>query len=217
MKFDPFGTVSRYLPERLLHGLIRIAMAGILAVFLWQRIRQYDLFAVKALWLAETALFAVLIIAFLCRTNPVQRSSGVQEIIIPLLGSALPFALLLAPPAPLVTNNRTLFSVLLWGMAAATILTVAGMWTARRAFSITVEARILVTGGPYRLIRHPIYTGEMLAAAAVAGIRFSLQNMAILSLFVAIQLYRSRLEETKLRSTFPGYRDFAAGSWWFWK
>ena len=77
MKFDPFGTVSRYLPERLLHRLIRIAMAGILAVFLWQRIRQYDLFAVKALWLAETALFAVLIIAFLCRTNPVRRSSGV--------------------------------------------------------------------------------------------------------------------------------------------
>ncbi|MBP1728429.1 MAG: hypothetical protein H6Q56_802 [Deltaproteobacteria bacterium] len=217
MKFDPFGTVSRYLPERLLHRLIRIAMAGILAVFLWQRIRQYDLFAVKALWLAETALFAVLIIAFLCRTNPVQRSSGVQEIIIPLLGSALPFALLLAPPAPLVTNNRTLFSVLLWGMAAATILTVAGMWTARRAFSITVEARILVTGGPYRLIRHPIYTGEMLAAAAVAGIRFSLQNMAILSLFVAIQLYRSRLEEAKLRSIFPGYRQFAEGSWWFWR
>ena len=217
MKFDPFGTVSRYLPERLLHRLIRIAMAGILAVFLWQRIRQYDLFAVKALWLAETALFAVLIIAFLCRTNPVRRSSGVQEIIIPLLGSALPFALLLAPPAPLVTNNRTLFSVLLWGMAAATILTVAGMWTARRAFSITVEARILVTGGPYRLIRHPIYTGEMLAAAAVAGIRFSLQNMAILSLFVAIQLYRSRLEEAKLRSTFSGYREFAAGRWWFWK
>jgi protein-S-isoprenylcysteine O-methyltransferase Ste14 len=217
MKFDPFGTVSRYLPERLLHRLIRIAMAGILAIFLWQRIRHYELFAVKALWLAETALFAVLIIAFLCRTNPVHRSSGVQEIIIPLLGSALPFALLLAPPAPLVTNNRTLFSVLLWGMTAATILTVAGMWTARRAFSITVEARVLVTGGPYRLIRHPIYTGEMLAAAAVAGIRFSLQNMAILSLFVAIQLYRSRLEEAKLRSTFPGYRQFAAGSWWFWK
>ena len=83
MKFDPFGMVSRYLPERLLHRLIRIAMAGILAIFLWQRIRHYELFAVKALWLAETALFAVLIIAFLCRTNPVNRSSGVQESIIP--------------------------------------------------------------------------------------------------------------------------------------
>lgn len=217
MNFDPFGMISRYLPERLLHRLIRAAMAGILAIFLWQRIRQYDLFAVKVLWLAETALFAVLIIAFLCRTNPVNRSSGVQEIIIPLLGSALPFALLLAPPAPLVTGNRTLFYGLLWGMTAATILTVAGMWTARRVFSITVEARTLVTGGPYRLIRHPIYTGEMLAAAAVAGIRLSLQNIAILVLFVAIQLYRSRLEEAKLRSTFPGYRDFAAGSWWLWK
>jgi hypothetical protein len=40
MKFDLFGTVSRYLPERLLHRLIRIAMAGILAIFLWQRIRH---------------------------------------------------------------------------------------------------------------------------------------------------------------------------------
>jgi protein-S-isoprenylcysteine O-methyltransferase Ste14 len=217
MKFDPFGTVSRYLPERLLHRVIRAVMAAILAVFLWQRILQYRLFAVKALWLAETALFAVLIIAFLCRTNPVNRSSGVQEIIIPLLGSALPFSLLLAPPAPLITGNRPLFYALLWGMTAATVLTVAGMWTARRAFSITVEARTLVTGGPYRLVRHPIYTGEIFAAAAVAGIRFSLQNIAILTLFVAIQLYRSRLEEAKLRSAFPDYGSFAARSWWLWK
>jgi len=217
MIFDPFGTLSRYLPEPLLHRIIRFSMAALLLLFLVHRIQQYPLFAVKALWLAETVLFTVLIAAYLLRTNPVNRSSGVKEIIVPLLGSALPFALLIAPPAPIVTGNRTLFFALLWGMTAATALTVAGMWTARRVFSITVEARTLVTGGPYRLIRHPIYAGEMLAAAAVAGIRFSLANMAILSLFVGTQLYRSRLEEAKLCSTFPEYRDFARRSRWFWQ
>lgn len=217
MKFDPFGTISRYLPEQLLHRLIRVAMAGILAVFFGERVRQFHLFAVKELWLAETALYAVLILAFLCRTNPVQRSRGVREIIIPLLGSVLPFALLLVPPVVAVTDNHTLFFALLWIMAAATGLTVAGMWTARRAFSITVEARTLVTGGPYRYLRHPIYIGEILAAATVAGIRFSLQNLVVLAVFVAIQLYRSYLEESKLNSAFPEYREFAGKSWWFWK
>lgn len=209
--------ISRYLPERLMHRLIRVAMVIILAFFLRERLGQYHLFAVKTLWLAETALFAVLILAFLCRTNPVNRSSGVQEIIIPLVGSALPFALLLSPPSPLVTGNRLLFFTLIWGMTAATILTVAGMWNLRRSFSITVEARSLVTSGLYRTIRHPIYTGEMLAALAVTLIRLSLPNLFIMALFAAIQIYRSRMEERKLAEVFPEYLEYLAKSFWFWR
>jgi protein-S-isoprenylcysteine O-methyltransferase Ste14 len=216
MIFDPFGLAGRYVREELLHKVVRTFMVLVLAVFLRHRISQYHLFSVKALWLAETALFSVLILAFLLRTNPVNRSSGAAEIIIPLIGSALPFALLLSPPASFITNNRPLFFGLLWGMAFATALTVSGMWTLRRSFSITVEARGLVTTGPYRLIRHPIYSGEILAAMAVAVIRFSLANLAIILLFIVIQLYRSRLEELKLGATFPEYREFAGRSRWFW-
>jgi protein-S-isoprenylcysteine O-methyltransferase Ste14 len=216
MTFDPFALAGRLLPEATLHRLIRIFMVLLLAAFLLHRLSQYPIFAVKALWLAETLLFTVLIVAYLFRAAPVNRSRGVREIIIPLAGSALPFLLLLAPPAPLVTVNKPLLYGLLWGMAVATLLTVWGMWSLRSSFSITVEARQLVTGGPYRLVRHPIYTGEILAAAAVAAIRLSAVNVVLLLLFGGLQLWRTRMEEAKLATVFPEYREFARRSWWFW-
>lgn len=216
MSFDPFGLASRHLTEESLHRMVRGFMVLLLAGFLIHRLGQYRLFAVKALWLAETLLFLILIVAYLFRSHPVSRSRGVGEIVIPLIASALPFALLLSPPNGRVTGNPPLFYGLLWGMTAATGLTVWGMWTLRRSFSITVEARQLVTSGPYRLVRHPIYSGEILAAATVAAIRFSGVNLAILLIFAALQLWRSRLEEGKLSSVFPQYRDFAERSRWFW-
>ncbi len=148
--------------------------------------------------------------------RPLDRSQGMREIVLPLIGSALPFALLLSPPATVVTTHPALLYALLWEMTAATALTVAGMWHLRRAFSITVEARVLVTSGPYRLVRHPIYLGEMLAAAGVAAIRFRVASLLVLLLFVAVQLLRARAEEEKLARTFPPYRTFAARSRWFW-
>jgi protein-S-isoprenylcysteine O-methyltransferase Ste14 len=217
MNFDPFGLAGRYLPESTLHTLVRGFMVLLLTGFLLHRLSQYALFSVKLLWVAETALFSVLIVAYLFRSAPVDRSRGFAEIVIPLTGSALPFALLLSPPAQLVIRNSALFHGLLWVMAAATLLTVWSMWTLRRSFSITVETRNLVTSGPYRFLRHPVYCGEILAAAAVAAIRLSIVNAVLILLFIALQLYRCRLEERKLMQTFPEYRQHLAGSLWFWR
>lgn len=217
MKFDPFGLAGRFLPETVLHELVRGVMALILVGFLVRRIGQYGEFLVKPLWLAETVLYGVLIVAYLFRTAPVNRSSGLSEIAMPLIGSVLPFALVLTAPAPAVVNSRSLLRVMLWLMAASTLVTVWGVWTLRRSFSITVEARQLVTSGPYRLVRHPVYCGEIGATAAVATIRFSVGNLALLLLFIFIQLYRTRLEEAKLRAVFPEYAAFAGNSRWFWR
>ncbi|NVN98162.1 MAG: hypothetical protein HXX17_02485 [Geobacteraceae bacterium] len=217
MKFDPFGQASAYLSEELLHRIIRLFMTVLLGVFLLHRLQQYNLFAVKGLWLAESTLFIVLISAYLLRSAPVSRSRGVYEIIIPLIGSALPFLLLISPPSPLVTTNIKLLYGLLWWMTAATALTVWGMWALRSSFSITVEARKLVTTAPYRFIRHPVYLGEILAAASVAIIRLSPQGIIILFIFIAIQLYRTRMEEKKLVSVFPEYKTGLAKSIWLWR
>lgn len=217
MTFDPFALAGRFVPEETLHRLIRIFMVLLLGAFLLHRLSQYPIFAVKALWLGETLLFTVLIVAYLFRSAPVNRSRGVTEIVVPLAGSALPFFLLLSPPAPVVTGNTPLFYGLLWGMTGATLLTVWGMWTLRSSFSITVEARQMVTSGPYRLVRHPIYTGEILAAAAVAAIRLSAANALLLLLFISLQLWRTRMEEAKLSTVFPAYREFASRSRWFWR
>lgn len=216
MTFDPFGVLAHHVPEALIHRLIRAIMVAVLLAFLVLRVTRYSDYRVKALWLVETILFIVLVAAFLCRAPPVDRARGAREIIVPLVGSALPFALLLSPPATFATSRPWLLSALLWEMTSATTLTVAGMWQLRRAFSITIEARVLITGGPYRLVRHPIYLGEMLAAAGVATIRLSAANLLILLLFVTLQLLRARGEEEKLARNFPAYGAYATRSRWFW-
>jgi protein-S-isoprenylcysteine O-methyltransferase Ste14 len=66
----------------------------------------------------------------------------------------------------------------------------------------------LVTHGPYRWIRHPIYTAVILGMSGVA-IRsrtpIVIAVAAVLSLFLAA---KARWEEKHLRSTFPGYSDY---------
>lgn len=216
-RFDPFGWMEQFVPEQWLHRIIRAAMVGVMLCFLIVRIGQYDNFFFKPLWMAETLLFAVLATAFIVRRDPIRRSRGVAEILVPLLGSVMPFGLLTSPPVMWMTGNSGLLTMISLWMTIATLFTTWGMWTLRRSFSITVEARTPVTAGPYRWIRHPVYLGEVMATLAVMVWRLSSLNIMIFVLFVSIQLSRAYLEERKLLSVFPDYREFADGSWWFWK
>jgi protein-S-isoprenylcysteine O-methyltransferase Ste14 len=129
----------------------------------------------------------------------------------------LPFGLLTTSPSAWVTGSNTLLTVVFCWMTLATAFTAWSMWVLRRSFSITVEARALVTSGPYQWVRHPVYMGEILSAAAVVFWRWSLLNSAIFLLFAVIQLFRARREEAKLARAFPEYKVYAKRSWWFWK
>jgi protein-S-isoprenylcysteine O-methyltransferase Ste14 len=79
-----------------------------------------------------------------------------------------------------------------------------------RCFGVLPEARGLVTRGPYRLVRHPIYLGEI---GALSGLTLSSPHawtVAFLVLFCATQLVRMRLEERALTAAFPEYGWYAA-------
>jgi protein-S-isoprenylcysteine O-methyltransferase Ste14 len=216
IRFDPIGWFEHIVPLPWLHRIIRMAALAVILGFLVVRIGQYHNYFWKPLWAAETLLFTVVVIAFIVRINPVDRSQGIKEIIVPLIGSALPFGLLRTYPSLwIIEDTSRLTAVFLW-MTLATFLTTWAMWTLRRSFSITVEARELVTRGPYRWVRHPVYLGEILAASSVVVWRWSWLNLAILTLFVFIQMLRARLEESKLKKAFPDYGNALAGSRWFW-
>jgi len=212
IEFDPFGWFEKYFPAKTLHIIIRASIALLLTAFLIHRIFSYPRYWFKPLWAVETLVYCVFLAIYIIRKDPVDRSRGLREIVIPLIGGVLPFALLFSPPHPFILSSvKYIYAVFIW-MTVATCLTLWGLWTLRRSFSVTVEARELVTGGPYRLFRHPVYLGEMLTAAAVATLRFSWINLILLILFFSIQIYRSRMEENKLIRFFPDYEKFAAAS-----
>jgi protein-S-isoprenylcysteine O-methyltransferase Ste14 len=215
--FDPFGLLERLVPAQRLHRTIRACAIVVLIVFLVMRVKQYDDFSFKPLWLIESLLFVILVVAFLVRRDPVDRSRGAAEIVIPLIGSVLPFGLLKTPPNVFISGNDTLMIVVFCWMTITTAFTAWGMWILRGSFSITVEARSLVVDGPYRWVRHPVYLGEILSAAAVVVWRWSLVNVVLFVIFVAVQLLRSRLEESKLARIFPSYKALKSRSWWFWR
>jgi hypothetical protein len=117
--------------------------------FLILRIRHVDNYTFKWLWLAESVLFSVLAIAFMVRRDPVDRSRGAAEIIVPFIGSMLPFGLLVTQQSVWVIENKVLMTAVFSWMSLVTAFTAWGMWVLRRSFRITVEARLLVTrGGP---------------------------------------------------------------------
>jgi len=214
--FDPFGWFD-FLPERLRHRLLQAFVIAVCAALLALRVREWPHFLFKPLWFAEVLIYVVFIWMYAVRIEPVDRSRGVREIVLPLVAGALPFAFLLFPLNREIVSTKERAMALFAAMTLFTFLTIWGMFTLRRAFSVTVEARTLVTGGPYRLVRHPIYTGEVLTGGMVVILRFTPANAALFAVFIALQLVRSRLEEQKLIRVFPAYRDSVGKSWWFWK
>lgn len=216
-RFDPFGLAAKVLPEKTLHLLIRAFGVLVCGVFLYRRILEYPHYHLKALWAVETLIYLVLIAAFAVRLNPIDRARGVKEVLLPAIGAFFPFLLLTTPPNSAVYEVEARLKAVFWTMTFGTGLTVWGMWTLRYAFSICAEARTLVTGGPYRLVRHPVYLGELIAAGAVTAWRYSPQNLALYLALIAIQLTRSRIEEKKLARNFPDYLTTVGKRPWFWR
>lgn len=70
----------------------------------------------------------------------------------------------------------------------------------------------LRTGGLYRLVRHPIYSG-VLALAAGASIRSGSVVVAVASAgLCAWFMAKARWEEGRLRARYPGYDVYAAAT-----
>lgn len=112
---------------------------------------------------------------------------------------------------PVVLLPETLPSLNTAGTVLIAIGVAYAIWSLahlRRSFSIMPEARRLVTGGPYALSRHPLYLGEIVAAAGLILPRLSLASALLLALLVTGQLFRLGWEEEALSAQFP--EEYAA-------
>ena len=132
------------------------------------------------------------------------RVAGLAGTVMLLVVGALPQGVRLYTPPSWLGAVSTGISV------AAFALAVYGLLYLRRSLSIIPEARRLVTGGPYRLVRHPLYAAEILAAFAYVVVSAGALAVAILAPFILTQLLRSRFEERLLTETYPEYTAYAA-------
>lgn len=85
--------------------------------------------------------------------------------------------------------------------------------TLGRSFGLLPAARKLVTGGPYRVVRHPIYLGYLIAHAGFLLTNFSWRNLAVIGVLLAAQMLRIEREEAVLRG-WDEYRAYTGRVRW---
>jgi len=71
-----------------------------------------------------------------------------------------------------------------------------------------VEGQELITSGPYAVVRHPMYLGNILMYIATPIALASWWGLVPVVPFIAIMIYRIKNEEAVLLRDLPGYGDY---------
>lgn len=118
-----------------------------------------------------------------------------------------PDAVLASPAAPLFAPLWTLPTAAAWAVVALTVAGFLFAWWARLHLGALWSSSVtrkqdhrIVDSGPYGLVRHPIYTGLLAAAAALAAVDGTAAALIGFALIVTGVVVKARLEERFLRS-----------------
>ncbi len=156
--------------------------------------------------LLVVCFYALIILFYFLRSPAISTSRSLFTNTIAVLATFSPFALPLLGRAELSRPEIVLladFTILL-GMAVS----IYSLALLGRSFSIIPQARKLVQCGPYRLIRHPLYLGELLGLFGVVIAGPTISRITLFFLIVACQVYRALQEEKLLTKVFHEYRDY---------
>ena len=187
----------------------RVAVLALLGHFAWRILLSWFETGdpVGLILLASEVL-----IVFLCliRRLSAEMSARPADWILATLGTVTP--LLVVPIEGHALAPAAFFIPL---MLAGVCLQIAAKLTLRRSFGLVAANRGIKIGGPYRLIRHPMYAGYLMIHIGFLMANPSLWNVAIYSAAFVFQVGRILAEE-KILSRDAAYRDFVrAVPYWF--
>jgi protein-S-isoprenylcysteine O-methyltransferase Ste14 len=181
-----------------------------LAARVWslaQSIRQttqptpYD--QAKLLQEAVTIVFlALVVILFAVRRRGIhgQRATW-REGLVALLGTFLLNVVAYLPVDATAETGTLLASSAI--VVIGTLFTIWSLATLGRCFGLLPEVRGLVLRGPYRLVRHPVYLGELIASLGILVAKPHPLIAATLTAFVVLQYWRTVYEERALAAAYP--------------
>jgi protein-S-isoprenylcysteine O-methyltransferase Ste14 len=172
----------------------------------WEHQSLTHTLLVIAARISNALFFALAVATTITRLRPIRKAAGLEPRVSALLGSFLLLSLALLP--------RSQASDIILGVSSA--LVIIGMslsftvlrWLGK-SFSIMAEARRLVTGGPYAIVRHPLYICEEIAIIGILIQVMSPLAVLIVLAHALIQFRRMLNEEKVLGATFPEYDDYA--------
>jgi len=207
---DAHGRASKVRPGRLIGlclascGIALQAMILVRALSAWTVNGLPGLAHVVATALSLT-VYLLMVGAYVLRREDAASDSSLLARGVAVCATFLPFVMPLVPGRRNSTTTELLASaVLLIGLAGC-VWSLRHLWT---SFSVIPQARTLVSSGPYRWIRHPLYTTEIIANVGMAIHFGRLYHWAVLVLLIVGQSYRARREERLLCAHLPGYAEY---------
>jgi protein-S-isoprenylcysteine O-methyltransferase Ste14 len=201
------GAVVRSLGEEIrtdkdIDRAVALAFAGLVA-FSFYSLLTVDGVLLRIEVAASMPLNALPAVFFWTR-GPARESTRRGEVAVPALSVVLPF---------LAMNNATVLGApysFTFGLIVAlfgAFLSTYSFLHLRRSFAIMPAVRKVVTSGPYGIIRHPLYLGELVYAAGMIMLAFNVLSVLLLILSVAVLILRINIEERKLRR-YPEYQEY---------
>jgi protein-S-isoprenylcysteine O-methyltransferase Ste14 len=99
-------------------------------------------------------------------------------------------------------------------LMVASMVPVAAAMGVNRSLETTVRIQLerdhqVVSSGPYRIVRHPMYVGMLMQVPATALVLGSSLAMLPALVCVVLVVVRTALEDRMLQAELPGYADFA--------
>lgn len=155
--------------------------------------------------ITSTLFIGLSLTLFLIRIRPLRKAVGVGPRLVALAGAFLmPTFPLFSPYSRATAPIGSVFIVV------GTALSVVSLYILGRSFSIMAEARQLVTRGPYRFVRHPLYVSEFIASTGLLLTFLSPAGMTVYLLHFVLQYGRMLAEERVLSAEFPEYESYKA-------
>ena len=189
------------LPDILLGvSLISWAIAGTVRDFL-----DWEGFFPVRMSLAILQAFVGILIVF----RPPPLENGAPKALLLSFPSFLISGLLFRLAEPL--SNWPLISK--WIFALSVVWVLFSFWSLRKSFAILPARRAIVKSGPYRLLRHPAYAGELLMAAACTWAAGNLWASLSFAALIPFLMLRIQQEEAILEND-AGFLAYKKESRW---
>lgn len=185
---------------------IAIIGFGIQIARQWPTRDGFSSYAVIASEAMGAVFLATQLILTCVRRLPIDKAHGWRPRAWALVGANSSYSLVLLPKT---VPSATLATISLALIVIGTLGSIAALAWLGKGFAILPQARQLVTNGPYRLVRHPLYLCEQLSLFEISLHYIQPWGLLIAIIGLGLQFPRMRYEEAVLTRAFPEYQSYA--------